>query len=88
MDLSGGAGINDEFWKIDLIHAKEAKYKRKRPNDSNETRFCLRRDDLDLRVTICHIREDRFRTGAHILVDSAISIVEQQSIATAKLEVD
>jgi hypothetical protein len=28
---------------------------------------CLTKDDTDLRVTICHIRRSRFRTGAHIL---------------------
>jgi hypothetical protein len=37
----------------------EAKYMRKRPT-------CLTKDDMDLRVTICHILERRFRTGAHI----------------------
>jgi hypothetical protein len=30
---------------------------------------------LDLRVTIDHIREDRFRTGAHILSISEVSIL-------------
>jgi hypothetical protein len=35
---------------------KEAKYKRKRPNDNSKTRVCLKKDDTDLRVTICHIR--------------------------------
>jgi hypothetical protein len=53
---SGGAGVNNEVWYIAVIHAKEAKYMRKRPNDSNETRFCLTKDDMDLWVTICHIR--------------------------------
>jgi hypothetical protein len=33
---------------------------RKRPNDSNETRFYLEDDDMDLGVTIGHIRENRF----------------------------
>jgi hypothetical protein len=28
---------------------------------------CLTKDDMELTVTIYHIREDRFRTGAHIL---------------------
>jgi hypothetical protein len=45
----------------------EAKYMLKRPAVSMETRLHLTEDDTDLRVTICHIREDRFRTGAHIL---------------------
>jgi hypothetical protein len=39
----------------------------KRPNDSNETRFYLEEHDSGLRVTICHIRRDQFKTGAHIL---------------------
>jgi hypothetical protein len=38
------------------------------PNDSNETSFCLTRDDLGLRVTIFHIRRSQFGTGAHILL--------------------
>jgi hypothetical protein len=56
MKYSGGAGVNDEVRYIAVIHAKEAKYMRKRPNDSSETRVCLKKDVMDLRVTICHIR--------------------------------
>jgi hypothetical protein len=48
---------------------KEAKYmQKKRPNDSNKTRFCLSKHYLDLWVTICHIRRSQFGTGAHILL--------------------
>jgi hypothetical protein len=36
----------------------QAKYKRKPPIVSIETRFCLTEDDIDLGVTICHIQED------------------------------
>jgi hypothetical protein len=38
----------------------------KRPVDINKTRICLTKDDMELWVTICHIRRSRFRTGAHI----------------------
>jgi hypothetical protein len=50
---------------------KQAKYEGKRPVVSNETRLRLTKDDTDLGVTICHIRGDQFRTGAHIFIDSA-----------------
>jgi hypothetical protein len=83
MDLSGGARVNDEVWYIERYMRKEAKYMQKRPNESNKTRFCLSKHDLDLWVTICHIRRSQFGTGAHILlsigddrlrVNSAIAI--------------
>jgi hypothetical protein len=85
MKHSGGAGVNEDVWYIAVIHAKEAKYMQKHPNDSNKTRFCLTKDDMDLRVTICHIQEDWFRTGAHIL---PISEVNSAIVATAKPEAD
>jgi hypothetical protein len=47
----------------------EAKYMVKRPVVSSETRLRLTKDDVDLRVTICHIRDDQFRTGAHKFSD-------------------
>jgi hypothetical protein len=52
---------------IERYMRKEAKYKGKRPVVSSEMRLRLTKDDMDLGVTICHIREDPFRTGAHIL---------------------
>jgi hypothetical protein len=33
----------------------EAKYMLKQPVNINGTRYCLKEDDTDLRVTICHI---------------------------------
>jgi hypothetical protein len=60
MKHSGGAGINDKVWYIERYMRKEAKYKLKRP-------VRLTKEGMDLRVIICHIREDRFKTGAHIL---------------------
>jgi hypothetical protein len=45
---SRGARVKDVVRHIGMIHAKEAKYMRKRPNDSNETRYCLTKDDMDL----------------------------------------
>jgi hypothetical protein len=56
----------------------------KRPNDSNETRYCLTNDDTDLRVTICHIRENQFRTGAHILPFSECFVDVNSAIATVE----
>jgi hypothetical protein len=45
---SGGAGVNVEVSYIERNMRKEAKYVLKRPNNSNETRCCLRKDDMDL----------------------------------------
>jgi hypothetical protein len=66
---------------------KEAKYMQKRPNNSNETRYCLTNDDTDLRVTICHIRwEIGLNRSSHFDVQRVFSVVV--AIATAKPEVD
>jgi hypothetical protein len=46
---SGGAGINEDVWYIAMIHAKEAKYEAKRPNDSSKTRFYLTKGDMDIK---------------------------------------
>jgi hypothetical protein len=89
MDLSGGAGVNDEISYIGWYMRKEAKYKLKRPVVRVETRSCLTKDDMDLRVTVCHIRWSPFRSAAHILAVWAISIVDVYSaIEKGKLEVD
>jgi hypothetical protein len=45
----------------------------------------LTKDDMDLRVIICHILERWFRTGAHIFSEIARS---SAIVATAKCEVD
>jgi hypothetical protein len=65
----------------------EAKYLRKRLNDSDETRYCLTKDDMDIWVTICHIRwGDRFEPEltfcrlARFRVDSAIAIVAKEML--------
>jgi hypothetical protein len=46
---SGGAGINKAVLYIAMIHAKEAKYEVKRPDDSSKTRFCLTKGDMDIK---------------------------------------
>jgi hypothetical protein len=71
-----------------VIHAKEAKYEVKCPNDSSKTRVCLKEDATELWVTICHIREDRFRTGAHILAVQRFPSLRDSAIAIAKRDVD
>jgi hypothetical protein len=53
---------------------KKAKYKKKRPIDMSEMRLHLMKDDMDLRVTICHIRgalalEPELKFPARSLVD-------------------
>jgi hypothetical protein len=64
MDHFGGARA-----KSHIVHSceKRLSIKLKRLIVSTRTRYCLTKDDVDLRVTIYHIREDRFGTGAHIL---------------------
>jgi hypothetical protein len=77
---SGGARVN----KSGLIHARQkAKYKLERPIISAGMRYYLTEDDMELRVTICHIQgeirlepELTFYTLARFRVDRAIAKVK------------
>jgi hypothetical protein len=67
---------------------KQAKYMRKRPVVREETRSCLTKDDMGLRVIICHIRweiglnrSSHFGCSARVSIDKPLQLSNPKSIS-------